>query len=76
MGFKTLHGKETIDIESISNYRDVGFGLIVDTKLAPLMHLAVWGSPILGLGSMTNLVIFLGLLFIWSQLFAMDEGDF
>ena len=25
MGFKTLHGKETIDIESISNYRDVGF---------------------------------------------------
>ena len=76
MGFKTLHGKETIDIESISNYRDVGFGLIVDTRMAPLMHIWVWGSPSLGLGSMKHLIILLGLLFIQSHLCAVDEGDF
>ena len=52
------------NIGLFTNYRDVGFGLILDTKLSPLMHLGVWGSPILGLGSMKDLVILLGLLFV------------
>ena len=29
LGFKTLYGKETIDIESITNYRDVGFWSLI-----------------------------------------------
>ena len=66
MGLKTFHGKETIDIEPISNYRDVGFGMVVDTRLVPLMRLGVWGSPRLGIGSMKYLVIFIGLPFFWS----------
>ena len=73
MGFKTLHGKQTIDIESISNYRFVGFGMVVDTKLASLMHLGFWGSPILGLSSMNVWVISLGLWRLWSHLCAMKE---
>ena len=76
MGLKYLHGKETIDIESISNYRDVGFALILDTRMAQLMRLGIWGSPSLGLGSMKDLVIFLGLMFVWSQICVVDEGDF
>ena len=61
MGFKTLHEMETIVNEMTSNYGDVGFGLIMDTMLAPLMHLGIWGSLSSGLGSMNDLVISLGL---------------
>ena len=57
---------ETSVNETTSNYGDVGFGLIVDTKLVPLMLLEVWGSPILGLVSTNDLVILLGLLMVWS----------
>ena len=75
MGFKTLHGIETNVNETIVNYGDVGFGLIVETRLAPLMHLRVWGSPSLGLGSMNELVILLGSLMVWSWLCVVDGGD-
>ena len=54
----------------------MGFGLIVDTTLVPLMRLKVWGNQSLGLGSMKDLVIFLGLLFVWSWLYVVDEGNF
>ena len=76
MGFNNLHGKDTIDIESNSNYRDVGFGMVVDTRLFPLMHLGVWESPRLGLGTTKDLVILLGLSLLWSRLYVVDEGDF
>ena len=61
--------------EMIVNYGDVGFGLIMDTMLAPLMHLGIWGNPRLGLGSMNDLVISLGLWMVWSQLYALNGGD-
>ena len=75
MGFKTLHGMETNVNEMIVNYGDVGLGLIMDTMLAPLMHLGVWGIPSLGLGSMNDLVILLSSLMVWSWLFAVDGVD-
>ena len=75
MGFKTLHGMETNVNETIVNYGDVGFGLIMDTRLAPLMHLGVWGNPSLGLGSTNDLVILLGLLMVWSWICAVDGED-
>ena len=66
---------ETNDHEAIVNYGDVGFGLIMYTRLVPLMHLRVWGSPSLGLGSMNDLVIFLGSLMVWSWLYGVDGGE-
>ena len=75
MGFKTLHGMETNVNETNVNYGDVGFWLIMDTRLAPLMRIGVWGSPSLGLGSTNDLVIFLGSLMVWSWLCAVDGGD-
>ena len=66
---------ETNDNEAMVNYGDVGFGLIVATRLAPLMHLGFWGSPILGIGSMRDLVISLLSLMVWSWLYAEDGGD-
>ena len=72
MGFKTLHGMETNVNETIVNYGYVGFGLIMDTRMVPLMRLRVWGSPSLGLGSTNDLVILLGLLMVWSWLCAVD----
>ena len=65
MGFKTLHGMENNVKEMIVNYGDVGFGLIMDTRLAPLMHIGVWGSPRLGPGSTNDLVILIGSLMVW-----------
>ena len=75
MGFKTLHGMETNVNETIVNYGDVDFGLIMDTRPAPFMSLRVWGSPILGLGSTNDLVILLGLFMVWSWLCVVDGGD-
>ena len=64
MGFNTLHGMVTNVNEAMVNYGDVGFGLILDTKLAPLMHLGVWGNPRLGIRSTSKLVISLVLLIV------------
>ena len=69
-------GIETIDIELISNYRDVGFGMVADTRLVPLMRLGVWRNPSLGIVSMKDFLILLGLLFVWYHLCTVDEGDF
>ena len=43
------------------NYGIVGFGLIMVTRMVPLMLLGVWDIPSLGLRSIINLVISLGL---------------
>ena len=76
-GLTFLHKMKVIDIGSILNYREVGFGsLIMVHRLEPLMHLRVCGIPILGLGSRWTLVIFLCLLVVWSRLCAAGEGDF
>ena len=75
MGFKTLHGMETKVNETIVNYGDLGLGLIIDTRMALLMHLGVWGSPSLGLGSTKDLVILNGLLMVWYWLCVVDGGD-
>ena len=40
---------------------------IMDIGMVPLMHLGVWGIPNLGLVSTKDLVILLGLLFVWSR---------
>ena len=61
--------------EAIVNYGDVGFGLIMDTRMEPLMHLRVWVIPSLGLGSTNDLVILLGSFMVWSWLCTMDGGD-
>ena len=57
MGFKALHGNGDHDNVMFVNYRGMGFGWIVDTRMVPLMLLGVWGSPSLGLGSTSDLVI-------------------
>ena len=57
MGFKALHGHGNLENVMFVNNGDVGFGLILDTRLVPLMHLGGWGSPRLGLGSTSDLVI-------------------
>ena len=57
MGFMALHGNGDHDNVMFVNYGDVGFGLIVATRLVPLMLLRVWGIPILGIGSISDLVI-------------------
>ena len=57
---------ETSDNVKFVNYGDVGFGLILDTRMAPLMHLRVLGSPSLGLSSTSDLVILLVSLMVWS----------
>ena len=44
MGFKTLHEMDTIVNVSSENYGRVGFGLLVATRLAPLMFLG-FGKP-------------------------------
>ena len=41
MGFNTLHGKGDHDIVSNENYGKVGFGLVVATRIVPLMLLGV-----------------------------------
>ena len=64
MGFKSLHEMETIVHVLNTNNGIVGFGLLVATRVAPLMLLGVWGSPSLGLGSTIHLVILLGLLMV------------
>ena len=66
---------ETNGNDTIANYGDVDFELIVDTRLAPLMLLGVWGSPSSGLGSRNDLVIFLGLWMVWYQIYAMNGDD-
>ena len=76
MGFKALHGNGDHDNVTLVNYRGMGFGWIVDTRLAPLMLLGVWGRPSLGIGSMNDLVILLGSLMVWSWLYAMNGGNF
>ena len=43
------------------NYGIVGFGLIMVTRMVPLILLGVYDSPSLGLGSTIHLVISLGL---------------
>ena len=75
MGFKALHGNGDHDVVTFVNYGDVGFGLIMDTRLVPLMHIGVWGSPSLGPGSTNDLVILLGSLMVWSWLCTLDGGD-
>ena len=40
---------------------------IMGIGMVPLMHLGVWGIPNLGLVSTKDLVILLGLLFVWSR---------
>ena len=75
MGFKALHGNGDHDNVTFVNYGDVGFGLIMDTRLAPLMHLGVWGNPSLGLGSMNDLVILLGSLMVWSWICTVDGSN-
>ena len=75
MGFTTLHGMETNVNETIINYGNVGFGLIMDTRLVPLMRLVVWGSPSSGLGSRNDLVIFLGMWMVCYQIYAMNGDD-
>ena len=57
------------------NYGNVGFGWIVGTRMAPLMLLGVWGSPMLGLGSTNVLVISLGLWRVCSHLCALNGDD-
>ena len=75
MGFKTCMANGDHDNVTNANYGNVGFGLIVDTRMAPLMRLRVWGSPSLGLGSTNDLVIFLGPLMVWSMLCIVDGDD-
>ena len=75
MGFKTLHGYGDHDNATMENYGDVGFGLILDTKLAPLMHLRFWGNPSLGLGSTNDLVISHVSLVVWYWPCTKDGGD-
>ena len=48
MGFKVSHGMETNVNESFANYRNVGFSLIVDTRMAPLMLLGDRVRPNIG----------------------------
>ena len=64
MGFKSLNKMETIVNVSNVNYGIVGFGLLVATRIAPLMFIGVWGSPSLGLGSTNSLFISFGLLMV------------
>ena len=45
LGFKALHGNGYHDNVTFVNYGDVGFILILDTRMAPLMHLGVLGQP-------------------------------
>ena len=61
MGFKSLYEMETIVNVSNVNYGIMGFGLLVATRMVPLMLLMVWGIRILGLGSTNNLVISLSM---------------
>ena len=44
MGLKTLHEMETIINVSSEKYGRVGFGLLVTTRMAPLMFLG-FGQP-------------------------------
>ena len=57
MGLKALHGNGDHNNVTFVNYGDVVFGLIVATRMAPLMLLRVWGIPSLGLGTTSDLVI-------------------
>ena len=66
IGFKALHGNGDHDNVTFVKYEDGGFGLILETMIVPLMHLGVWGIPILGLGSMSDLVISLVSQMVWS----------
>ena len=75
MGFKALHENGDHDKVMFVNYGDVGFGLIVATRMAPLMLLRVLGSPILVLGSMNDLAILLVSLMVWSWICTKDGGD-
>ena len=75
MGFKALHGNGDHNNVTFVNYGDVGFGLILDTKLEPLMHIRVWFIPSLGLVSMSDLAISLVSLMVWSWLCAEDGGN-
>ena len=75
MGFKSLHGNGDHDIVTNANYVKVGFGSLVDTRLAPLMFLGVWGSPSLGLGSTNNLVISLGLWMVVVLALCCEGGN-
>ena len=51
LGFKASDGMETSINESFANYRNVGFSLIMDTTLAPLILLGDCGKPNIGFGS-------------------------
>ena len=45
MGFKALHGNGNHDNVTFVNYKGMGFGWIVDTRLASLIFLGIWGIP-------------------------------
>ena len=74
MGFKYLHEMETINVSN-ENYGIVGYGLLVCTRLAPLMFLGVWGSPSLGHGSTNILFISLGLLMVVVLALSCEGGN-
>ena len=73
MGLKTLHEMETIVNVSSEKYGRVGFGLLVATRMAPLMFLG-FGQPNLRLGSINGSLVSLGLWRLWSQLCAVKEA--
>ena len=47
-GLRTCKGMETNVNESLINYRNAGFSLIMDTRMAPLMLLGDCGKPNIG----------------------------
>ena len=51
MGFKASHGMETSINEVFANYRNVGFSLIVESRLVPLTLLRDRGKPNIGFDS-------------------------
>ena len=75
MGFKSLHEMETIIKISNANYGIVGFGLLVSTRLVPLMFLWVWGSQSLGLGSMNSLFILFSMLMVVVSTLCCEGGN-
>ena len=73
LGFKTLHGKETIDIELITNYREVGFRFYNGKQSCTINACWRMWQPNIGFGSTMGLVV---LFVVFSRLCVVCEGDF
>ena len=74
-GLRPSMDMKTNENDTIANYGDVDFELIVDMRLAPLMLLGVLRSPSLWIGSTNDLVISLGLWMVWFRLYTVNGDD-